>query len=191
VRRRGRHNIINGSSLVAAQHGHLACVQQHAKLHCADVATSPAANSTQGSTAGNLDSPSLPATSDNATQTDDMKQREDTAQPENTLDAQTESPLMALPPETRNRMYRLVLVEADPNTIRSHPVRLAPTPPALLQTCQQIRQEASSIYYQENLFRIHVHDFDATLAIRWMLQSRRSQPNDPEGCAPEEDWLGH
>lgn len=64
----------------------------------------------------------------------------------------------------RNRIYRAALVEGDitveaPNHILQ--------PPALLQVCRLVRNEATSIYYEENRMVFVIHDNDATLCIRW------------------------
>lgn len=60
-----------------------------------------------------------------------------------------DSPLLALAPELRNKIYRLVLVSDAAIDIGSES---SPTPPRLLGTCRQIRHEATSIYYHENTF---------------------------------------
>ncbi|KAK4544202.1 hypothetical protein LTR36_004412 [Oleoguttula mirabilis] len=60
-----------------------------------------------------------------------------------------DSPLLALAPELRNMIYRSVLISADPIDISCED---AATPPAILATCRQIKEEATSIYYGENTF---------------------------------------
>lgn len=56
--------------------------------------------------------------------------------------------LLGIPGELRNQIYRLILVQDDP-------IKLTPTDheqPALLRTCKQIRDEATSIFIEENQF---------------------------------------
>jgi hypothetical protein len=88
-----------------------------------------------------------------------------------TLHPQTDSLLMALPPEMRNRIYHFALLEPDGVAVCNICAGVAaPDPLALLQ----IRKEASAIYYQENFFTFHIHDWGATCIIRW----QRSFLND-------------
>lgn len=61
---------------------------------------------------------------------------------------------LELAPELRNRIYRFVLV--SPRDI--HLEREARVEPALLRTTRQLRDEAASIYYSENLFVMKIHD---------------------------------
>ncbi|KAK5127348.1 hypothetical protein LTR85_006687 [Meristemomyces frigidus] len=74
------------------------------------------------------------------------------------------SRLLSLPPEMRNRIYRAVLVE---DGIRIEAPNHIPLPPALLQTCRQIRRECRGIFLKENEFMFDINDNDATLYIRW------------------------
>lgn len=60
-----------------------------------------------------------------------------------------DSPLLALAPELRNDIYRHVLVSDAAIDIGSES---SATQPSILQTCRQIREEAESIYYHENIF---------------------------------------
>lgn len=60
-----------------------------------------------------------------------------------------DSPLLAMAPELRNWIYRLVLVSDAAIDVSSESPA---TPPGLLGTCRQIREEATSIYYHENAF---------------------------------------
>ncbi|KAK5136595.1 hypothetical protein LTR08_002609 [Meristemomyces frigidus] len=57
--------------------------------------------------------------------------------------------LFKLPPEIRNNIYTLVLVSSREELIIEHT-----SSPALLRTCRQIREEASSVYYGRNTFLI-------------------------------------
>jgi len=62
-------------------------------------------------------------------------------------------PLLKLPPELRNRIYGRIYEDIllSPKSIR---VLALWSASALLQTCRQIRGEASAIYYTGNTFRI-------------------------------------
>ena len=64
------------------------------------------------------------------------------------------TPLLNIPPELRNKIYRFSLVNTgDPFYTNWVDVNhYWPEQPALLQTCRQIKQEATSIYYEENEF---------------------------------------
>ena len=59
------------------------------------------------------------------------------------------SPLLELPAELRNNIYRYALVSDDPIYITPDGLR---TRKALLQTCEQIKNEATGIFYAENVF---------------------------------------
>jgi hypothetical protein len=63
-------------------------------------------------------------------------------------DAEMDCPLLDLPAELRNRIYDLVLTERFWANIRVHDHRFVG--PALLQTCRQIRQDASQIFYVQS-----------------------------------------
>ncbi|KXT07161.1 hypothetical protein AC578_2493 [Pseudocercospora eumusae] len=58
------------------------------------------------------------------------------------------SPLLALPPELRNHIYREVLVHNNNIII----ITKSTKPPSLLQLCREIRFEAQGIYLAENRF---------------------------------------
>jgi hypothetical protein len=60
------------------------------------------------------------------------------------------SPLLKLPGEIRNNIYRLVLVSSKTVPVKPSLCRQR----SLLQTCYQLRDEASKIYYSENTFSI-------------------------------------
>ena len=61
------------------------------------------------------------------------------------------SPLLSLPGEIRNKIYRLVLVSDPDWAITIKPAHMR-RQRSLLKTCYQIREEASQIYYGENIF---------------------------------------
>lgn len=67
-------------------------------------------------------------------------------------------PLLNLPAELRNSIYRLCLTGEEPTTATSS-FRVPP----LLQANHQIRHEAASIYFLENIFFVHFEDFDPAL----------------------------
>lgn len=73
--------------------------------------------------------------------------------------------LLTMPPEIRNEIYRLVLLE-DQVTVNdtSH------TTPALLSTCRQLRKEASPIFQQENKFVLDVDSFQMGLTLHHWLR---------------------
>lgn len=60
------------------------------------------------------------------------------------------SPLLALPGELRNAIWRYALVEEDAVVIRPDAIH---RPRPLLAVCKQIREEAVGIYFAENTFR--------------------------------------
>ncbi|KAK5127463.1 hypothetical protein LTR85_006802 [Meristemomyces frigidus] len=78
--------------------------------------------------------------------------------------------LLSLPPEMRNRVYRAALI--DNSEIVILPKGPLPDEPALLRTCSQIRNEATSIYYKENRFVFEIRDNDASLHIQWCRSSQ-------------------
>ena len=83
---------------------------------------------------------------------------------------QQDSPLLKLPPELHNAIYRLSLVEAERITVVGGAAR-PPPEPALLQLCRQARKETTAIYYNENLFGIIISDCDASQYIKWCQSS--------------------
>lgn len=71
----------------------------------------------------------------------------------------SESPLLALPPELRTRIYEYAVVEETPVSVgEQSPVTFAWQPrirePALLHTNRQLRAETSLIYYSMNVFQM-------------------------------------
>ncbi|KAM0715529.1 hypothetical protein Q7P37_009027 [Cladosporium fusiforme] len=76
----------------------------------------------------------------------------------------TRSPLISLPGELRNRIYRYTLVRArsieiDASTWSTHQ-------PSLLATCRQIRAEALPIFYVENRISAEIRDWDPVVKQR-------------------------
>lgn len=81
--------------------------------------------------------------------------------------------LFTLPAELRNEIYRLVLLSQSRITIgaRNH------EQPALLRTCRQLREETSSIFYDENRFLTRVQDMRMVIpASHWCITRIRA-PN--------------
>ena len=66
-----------------------------------------------------------------------------------------------LPPEMRNRVYKLALIEKDEEI----EVDATWQPPALLSTCKQIRSETLHMAYQSNAFIFKITDCDASLFV--------------------------
>ncbi|PPJ57822.1 hypothetical protein CBER1_00176 [Cercospora berteroae] len=69
---------------------------------------------------------------------------------------QDASPLFGLPGELRNRIYRLVLLEQNAIQV----VDTGYARPGLLTTCQQIANESTVLYYEENKFDVRAWDYN-------------------------------
>lgn len=65
-----------------------------------------------------------------------------------------------------DRIYRYALVQEG--NLYVGPDRRLPATPALLQTCKQIRAEASSIFFAENSLVVFVRNFDIRRVVRWL-----------------------
>ncbi|KAK5127544.1 hypothetical protein LTR85_006884 [Meristemomyces frigidus] len=79
------------------------------------------------------------------------------------------SGFLKLPPELRNRIYEMVLVEED----FIHVTRQPSFEPPLLKTCHQIRDDALQIYFEMNAFVFYAPAFDSTAIMRWTAKVRR------------------
>ena len=79
-----------------------------------------------------------------------------------------EPTLLSVPPEIRNIIYRIVLVEGK---IHGGTFEQLSPQPALLQVNRQVRQEALSIFYRENQFVWHILDYRAKEYIKWSRSS--------------------
>ncbi|KAK0514122.1 hypothetical protein JMJ35_003844 [Cladonia borealis] len=70
-------------------------------------------------------------------------------------------PLLVLPPEIRNRIWTLAVVDVEEVIIRCNRSRepsdkhLSPTTMSLASTCRRIYREVTPFYYSENLFHFH------------------------------------
>lgn len=78
------------------------------------------------------------------------------------------SPFARLPPELRNHIYFLALVNSDQTQVKRRISKFWKAP-SLLQTCSQIRTEALPIHYGNNTFTI-IH-WDALEAIEIWLRA--------------------
>ena len=101
----------------------------------------------------------------------------------NTNDGKTRT-LLGLPAELRNQVYRLALCETGKIAISQNNFQQ----PALLRTCRQIREEASSIYSGENQITVLVHNLNASVALSWCQHSGRYAS---EWCKKIAVNLGH
>ncbi|KAF2773404.1 hypothetical protein EJ03DRAFT_323901 [Teratosphaeria nubilosa] len=82
-------------------------------------------------------------------------------------------PLLELPAEMRNDIYRLVLVKNEPVQVRAQDS----STPALLRTCRQIREEATSIFREENTFTLVIVDLAGNMPLQhWILAQKKIGP---------------
>ena len=80
------------------------------------------------------------------------------------------SRLLSLPPEIRNIIYRYALVQGR---IEIHPpAHNSAEQPALLQVNRRIRNEASRIYYHENVYVWYIWDFNAKAFLKRQASSK-------------------
>lgn len=76
--------------------------------------------------------------------------------------SQTNSPLLTLPPELRNKIYDYALVETEPILVTT-----AFTQPPLLRICSQVRSEALPMWYTETYFTIPVVDCNGEMDLNF------------------------
>ena len=81
-----------------------------------------------------------------------------------TSTAEEPSPLLRLPGELRNNIYRLVVVSSDDITVGVTGF----TEPPILTVSKQVRREASAILYAENNFIVESNDYDITPYNKWI-----------------------
>ncbi|KAF7190711.1 hypothetical protein HII31_07870 [Pseudocercospora fuligena] len=79
--------------------------------------------------------------------------------------------LLGLSGELRNVIYRLALLEENGILV----TQTNHTEPGLLQVCRQIRDEAKTIYRQENGFRLHVINYEPIVpkSAHWIWKKSR------------------
>jgi hypothetical protein len=77
---------------------------------------------------------------------------------------QQDSPLLNLPGELRNRIYRFAII--NPLSIELDVGRWQNHQPALLRTCKQVRIEALRLFYIENKMTTNIHDWDPVVKVR-------------------------
>lgn len=91
----------------------------------------------------------------------------DNGSPYNIVDSPAPSPLLRLPPELRNTIYKFAL-RLDKGLCRVS--KTAGTPePALLLTCKEIRREAVSIFYSVNEVIMMVESYSQSVP-RFMME---------------------
>lgn len=80
------------------------------------------------------------------------------------------SPLLELPPELRNTIYCLILIDGEPTELNANSIT-TPNCTALLQTCTQIRSEATALFLASNSFQISIKMDESskiTSAAKWL-----------------------
>lgn len=77
-------------------------------------------------------------------------------------------PLLELPAELRNKIYRLVLCKNDAIVVSSTGYERE----WLLSACKKVRREALKIYYYENVFQIQVHKWKSD---NWLAFERSNK----------------
>ncbi|KAK4610044.1 hypothetical protein CLAFUW4_13682 [Fulvia fulva] len=92
----------------------------------------------------------------------------------NSQSPQTNCRLFKLPGEIRNRIYRLVLVDAvgDADGYIEYDTTGYSVPP-LLKTCKAIRSENRAIFYYENQFTCTIEKFDCSPMVKFWAHLRR------------------
>ena len=113
-----------------------------------------------------------------------------------------ESRLLSLPPELRTHIYRDVLLQSNPISLAvSEPAHESNAQPGILLTCHQIRNEAISIYYGENAFRLGIGNLRGNALVplvRIMTKYSKNRDRSPEvrlahygrpSWAKLKDWL--
>lgn len=79
------------------------------------------------------------------------------------------SPILRLPAELRNAIYKLSL--ANSTSIRIPAAGPVPPEPGLLSTCSQIRNEALEFYYKTNHFSFEICDLNADMLLQFSARS--------------------
>lgn len=85
-------------------------------------------------------------------------------QPPRVFDTDAEgSPLLRLPAELRNMIYRQALIGPQPLMTDT----IAFQEPPLLLTCKEIRSEAAPLFFAENTFRVSTDEYKITAYLKW------------------------
>ncbi|KAK4549718.1 hypothetical protein LTR36_005019 [Oleoguttula mirabilis] len=79
-------------------------------------------------------------------------------------------PLLELPAELRNEIYRCTLVEAG-GDIRIKKESFHE--PALLYASKQVRSEALPVFYGKNTFDLFIVNFDSSVGVLWHKKARK------------------
>lgn len=83
------------------------------------------------------------------------------------------SPFLKLPAELRKCIYELALIKQGPITVDRKKRKLGISP--LLQTCRQIRAEASAIYFGRNTFKVgyDLENCSYDSLVKWLSSLQR------------------
>ncbi|EME38594.1 hypothetical protein DOTSEDRAFT_181859 [Dothistroma septosporum NZE10] len=98
---------------------------------------------------------------------------------------QQKSPLLTMPGELRNEIYRHVLLD----TGRTSAVQYDSTGftrPALLNACKMIRFEALKMFYLENKFETTVNKYNPSTMLRWYTHFDRLNIDAVEDCTVDD-----
>ena len=82
----------------------------------------------------------------------------------------SDSRLLSLPAELRNRIYRLVLLRRRPTRVKKSGFSQGS---GILATCKQIRHEALKICYYKNIFRVSTPKWNTDALVSFNKQIRR------------------
>jgi hypothetical protein len=105
------------------------------------------------------------------------------------LAPQTNSKLMGLPGELRNRIYRYAITEESTIVIDRH--TWASHQPALLKTCKQVRYEALPIFYAENEISTCIRDWNPVVRDRLnqvLMSHKIRTPNPHHNFRGRPNW---
>ena len=107
----------------------------------------------------------------NAASTDDEQHA--SSSPRSSALRKNDSPLLSLPAELRNTIYRYALLEPDEIEVE----RQQHMQPALLRICRQVRSEASPMFYNENKFKAVSTDLSAIAPATHWTNTKVSDSN--------------
>jgi len=107
-------------------------------------------------------------------------------------------PFLKLPPELRNTIYEMALVEPEPIALSDGPrgwvskdeARVRLSGARLLRTCREIRSEALSIYFCRNRFIIGVYNNgERKIASSWLRSiGPKCRARLEQVVVEEDDW---